>query len=207
MPRRRKAIVKTIRTIRLLRSKLISRKRIIWVASYPRSGNTWMRTILAGLFGSPIENIPDIHENPKAAFFSASEFRVKDTKVCFVKIHFNGFTTHLFPKHCDGGYENAGFIYLYRHPLDMFVSALNFLMIYRREEHFSSVASQSVRELSRSGEIDEYVAKFIDSHTIGDQAFFHMWGNALGSITLEPGSEWIDQNLWICHSYSNMRIW
>lgn len=38
-------------------------KRIIWLASYPKSGNTWMRSLLAHYF-MPVEHAPDINHLP-----------------------------------------------------------------------------------------------------------------------------------------------
>ena len=40
-----------IRTWKVNRNH-ISRKKILWIASYPKSGNTWMRAIISSLFFS-----------------------------------------------------------------------------------------------------------------------------------------------------------
>ena len=40
---------------------------ILWLASYPKSGNTWLRAYLANLFRNPPRPIP-INELPNHAF-------------------------------------------------------------------------------------------------------------------------------------------
>ncbi len=97
-----------------------TRKDIIWIASYPKCGNTWIRTILANiLFGDQksmlnIEDlIPDIDLNFNEKSYDGS------SKV-FVKTHYYfGMDFPVFRR-------TAGFIYIIRHPLDIMLSALNF---------------------------------------------------------------------------------
>lgn len=92
---------------------------ITWLASYPRSGNTWMRFLLyTYLFGeindswSVNERIPPIHRpqmvNP--------DFPGR----LLVKTHFR-----YSPMHPHLG-RTAGFVYIYRHPRDVLLSGLNY---------------------------------------------------------------------------------
>lgn len=54
--------------------------RIIWLGSYPKSGNTWMRFLLANLYFEPVESsaelssmIPDIHDSINAGHLYGDE--------------------------------------------------------------------------------------------------------------------------------------
>ena len=43
-------------------------KKIFWISSYPRSGNTWLRLILSGLFFTKdgnLENLDILKKIPK----------------------------------------------------------------------------------------------------------------------------------------------
>ncbi|MEZ6242663.1 MAG: sulfotransferase domain-containing protein [Phycisphaerales bacterium] len=96
---------------------------ITWLASYPKSGNTWVRFILYQcLFGEPKESmdinrrIPDIHrrlagdalENPGSG------------EPIFVKTHYE-----LTPKHPELA-RTARALHIIRDPRDVLLSALNY---------------------------------------------------------------------------------
>ncbi len=41
----------------------LQEKKIIWIASYPKSGNTWLRHIIAGLYNLNVHSeVPDIYQ-------------------------------------------------------------------------------------------------------------------------------------------------
>lgn len=98
---------------------------IVWLASYPRSGNTWLRFLLqAYLRGGEVNStalnaeIPDLHRkavqiNPDAA-----------DKV-LVKSHFLWSPTHAFAD------RTAGFVYVLRHPKDVLLSFLQYRKLNR----------------------------------------------------------------------------
>jgi len=93
---------------------------VVWLASYPKSGNTWLRFLLyCYLYGRPkesglvAEQIPDIHRlGPKA--LDGREGKV----LC--KTHFLPTQEHPNIK------ETRGFVYLIRNPRDILLSALNY---------------------------------------------------------------------------------
>jgi len=98
--------------------------RLVWVASYPKSGNTWVRFLLYAYFHGNPENsvdvsrfIPDIHRagNMKAA--TPTDGRL------FVKTHFA--RGPQLP-HQDRT-ERA--IYVIRHPRDAILSWLNYIKL------------------------------------------------------------------------------
>ncbi len=92
---------------------------ITWLASFPKSGNTWVRFLLyAYLFGDIRTSgdinrkIPAIHRNPKAA--------PDGDKTLFVKTHFV-----LSDKHPQLGLTDRA-VYILRHPRDILLSGLNY---------------------------------------------------------------------------------
>lgn len=104
------------------RSQKLSGIDGVWLASYPRSGNTWMRFLLTNLLYHSSANsreieqwIPDIHirTNPEDIF---------NPKVQFVKTHMK------LTEGIQKIKKFSHFIYLIRNPLDVLVSNLNYLI-------------------------------------------------------------------------------
>lgn len=96
--------------------------QIIWLASYPRSGNTWLRFLLYNLrHGAPFAShqvdkfIPSFHKGLTAEHFA-------ENRPAIVK-------THLRYRH-DMPLEEctAGAIYIYRHPMAVMASNVRFVM-------------------------------------------------------------------------------
>ncbi len=92
---------------------------IIWISSYPKSGNTWVRFFLyAWMHGTPSSSraigavIPDIHKSPSLEGFSGNRL------LC--KTHFAMGDQH------PARHMTRGFIYVLRHPRDVMLSNLNF---------------------------------------------------------------------------------
>ena len=98
---------------------------ITWLASYPKSGNTWLRFLLANIIngGMPATSlgvsklVHDIHQ-PNVPFEPA------DPEQLFIKTHFARTDRH--PRLA----ETARAVHVVRHPRDVLLSALN----YRRME-------------------------------------------------------------------------
>jgi hypothetical protein len=93
--------------------------RIFWLASYPRSGNTWLRFLIYAYLYGPIENtadvnlrIPPIHRPPPPG-------TLKSERV-ISKTHFQRTPMHPLLEH------TAGIIHIRRHPKDVLLSGLNY---------------------------------------------------------------------------------
>ena len=91
----------------------------IWLASYPKSGNTWLRFMLyAYMFGPPsasievAQRIPDLHRSVPG--------QLPPGELAMMKSHFM-----LSDKH-PGLSETTGAIHIIRNPRDVVLSALNY---------------------------------------------------------------------------------
>ena len=129
-------------------------KNLLWVASYPKSGNTWMRAILTSLFYSDdgifdFKLLPKIHQNEKLQYFdfvkdiniedykklgelptiskywAEAQERIESKKLIFFKTHSCNYC------HNNLNYTNQlktrGGIYIIRDPRDVAVSYSKFI--------------------------------------------------------------------------------
>lgn len=93
--------------------------RIFWLASYPRSGNTWLRFLLYAYLHGPIDNtadvnlrIPPIHRPLPPGTLTADRV--------ISKTHFQRTPAHPLLEH------TASVIHIRRHPKDVLLSGLNY---------------------------------------------------------------------------------
>ena len=147
------------------------KKNIFWVASYPKSGNTWMRAILTYLFfrerlkteSSWVKDlgyIPDMYKfKKKDDIYNAPEFKWKERYISLVKTH-----NYNLPYQENKDIEIVGFVYVYRHPLDVLLSAINFNFIINNSNFFYNGKPKSVDELKVTGELNLYVDDFIKNN-------------------------------------------
>ncbi|HHZ87834.1 MAG TPA: hypothetical protein EYN61_02295 [Chromatiaceae bacterium] len=134
-------------------------REITWLASYPKSGNTWMRFLLYGYFhgsvGSSAEiaaAIPDIHTLP--------DRRLPDQMMGnhLIKTHFLWNKRH--PDH-----ENTQrAIYLIRHPKDVLLSTLQyFRLLFDGEIVAESFARRFIELKGAPYWIDQGVGSLLDN--------------------------------------------
>jgi hypothetical protein len=93
---------------------------IVWLASYPRSGNTWLRFLLQSYLnageidGTRLSaDIPDIHNTPQINPDASDRLLVKSHFMWSGQRH----------PYAD---KTRGFIYILRHPKDVLLSFLNY---------------------------------------------------------------------------------
>jgi hypothetical protein len=117
-----------------------------------------MRQIIAALFFDDIKSIPDIHSRPIQEALPATLGDGRQLR--FFKSH----ACHMVGKHANQAVRHAAIIYIMRHPLDVFLSYLNYL----REDVFGKgipmpnlVSIKSVEDLIESGEIEIFLDAFI----------------------------------------------
>jgi len=101
---------------------------IIWLASYPRSGNTYLRFLLYNYYYGKVsdsrdvdEKVPDLHRNTA----------LSDENPLFVKTHYPYDSKH---PHLP---RTRGFVYLTRNPADVLLSTIRYLNILLIEQKYT----------------------------------------------------------------------
>ncbi len=136
---------------------------VIWLASYPKSGNTWLRFLLANLLfgrvaatGDLRKMIPDLHWG-----FDLGDFLGRDWML--VKTH------SLFGPEFALQERTRKVIYIVRNPLDVLVSNLNFLLLRRYDEVDKmaqgmgpNVDKAEMNKIVAQIYVDEYIAALGD---------------------------------------------
>ena len=119
--------------------------KVVWLASYPRSGNTWLRFLLYNYFwGEPSHSsqvalrIPDLHKVQERE--PALELGLRENvSRMLIKTH-----APLLAQHPLLNYT-AGFVYLMRHPRDVLLSLINYHALSNEE------AIEFARQFIRTG--------------------------------------------------------
>ncbi|MGH6891515.1 MAG: sulfotransferase domain-containing protein [Dongiaceae bacterium] len=114
--------------------------KVVWIASYPRSGNTWLRFLLASLIRrEAIANsaqvqalIPDIHEG-------VAGIHLWGKRTTLIKTHW-AFSPDLPLRE-----DTAGVIQLVRHPIDTLESNQNYAMNRAGERHERATPEERAR--------------------------------------------------------------
>lgn len=110
-------------------------RNVLWICSYPKSGNTWVHEVLrtAGKkWGFPrgSMDIYDMQSSGQRPEICVPVLKSVSSEPCYVlKTHSpfkNNGAIHSF---ADMPLETVGFIYLYRNPLDLLLSYINFTRI------------------------------------------------------------------------------
>ncbi|MGH7037821.1 MAG: sulfotransferase domain-containing protein [Stellaceae bacterium] len=112
--------------------------QIIWLASYPRSGNTWLRFLLYNLHqGAPFAShqvdklIPSFHRGVAAEHFAGDRPTIVKTHLCY--------RPDMPLDEC-----TAGAIYIYRHPMAVMASNVRYVMRLVPYEEFSLAARRAL---------------------------------------------------------------
>lgn len=118
-------------------------KCIVWIASYPKSGNTWLRFLVCNLVFGPVESAamlnemaPDLHELPKLPELTG--------QLQLMKTHYG------YSRALPLAARTAAAVYVTRDPADVMIS--NF--------HYSQRRGASTGD---SGSFDRYVSAFIEA--------------------------------------------
>ncbi len=123
--------------------------RVVWLASYPKSGNTWVRFMLGNLvFGRAASSgeignqVPDIHERIRGEHLFGRHLLI-------VKTHWKYWTGLPLRE------DTVGVIYVLRHPVDVLESCQNFGML-RSGRLRQTKTAEELRAIS-----DQWVDDFI----------------------------------------------
>lgn len=132
----------------------LRKPKAIWLASYPRSGNRWLRSLIAyimtsGAFiSSPQDKveqvIPDIHKGTPSKEYLKSRFPI--------------IKTHWLPQSSPTkGFKALSAVYLYRNPADVLVSS------YKHLINMGELDGAELTNLQESREFQEYAKQFIEN--------------------------------------------
>ena len=163
---------------------------IIWLASYPKSGNTWVRSFLSAYYYSSdgkftFELLKKIKQFPSKEFFDQkllsvdeasqnwmiAQKKIKDKKkICFLKTHNvngafkgNSFTTTEF---------TAGAIYIVRDPRNVLTSVMN---------HYSLSESDGLKMMNS---VYRNLRDENDNDNYSNYSFISSWSNNYNSWKL-----------------------
>lgn len=163
---------------------------IIWLASYPKSGNTWVRSFLSAYYYSndgkfTFELLKKIKQFPSKEFFDRkllsveeasqnwmiAQKKIKDKKkICFLKTHNvngafkgNSFTTTEF---------TAGAIYIVRDPRNVLTSVMN---------HYSLSESDGLKMMNS---VYRNLRDENDNDNYSNYSFISSWSNNYNSWKL-----------------------
>jgi sulfotransferase family protein len=137
-----------------------------WIASYPRSGNTLVRVALSRiLLPLPSEAQKRLDENfpeyvrGKPLPPEGTAFPGAAGDVVFLK-------THCPDPAARAQFPFAGAVYLVRHPVDVFLSGMNYLYLEHQKIpgfrlFFGEDGPQPVERLAQRGRLDDYLDRFV----------------------------------------------
>jgi len=99
---------------------------IVWIASYPKSGNTWLRFLLANYLAGPIDQSARVEELVPDLMRGTNLLPVLAARpAVYSKTHYLWSPLHPFAKHTDRA------IVIVRHPKDVLLSNLNYRWLDR----------------------------------------------------------------------------
>ncbi|WP_158512733.1 sulfotransferase domain-containing protein [Sphingobium sp. SYK-6] len=137
--------------------------QVYWIASYPRSGNTFLRIVLHRLFFDARSNLlddrlPEYDPGNSIEFIAKAERISESTGVVWGKTH--------APAPLESpSVKTRGACYIYRHPLDVFLSGLNYIYLQadnsRFREYFIEGIPKSVKQIAHDGELGHYFDLFL----------------------------------------------
>ena len=128
------------------------------VASYPKSGNTWVRHIISSMINKNYKSLqeytPSMHTKDLAQEFQLS-WNGKDCSII---------KTHHYRQHPNlHDIDIQGSIYIVRNPMDVLLSSLNFLFLEKKEKAFKDNQLKTVEQIVSDGELAYYIEQFIEA--------------------------------------------
>lgn len=145
--------------------------KVIGLYSFPKSGNTWVRHILTSALGqkNPKHAIPDIYKDS----IWQNPIPLNGDKITIYKSHSKTEMTEAQGRK----FKNNHVIYIVRHPLDVFLSQLNYLSDNVMKQAHTALPCQSVDDIISRDHMDLYFGAFCTFGTL--QPEFHNAGSWL----------------------------
>lgn len=131
--------------------------RVLWLYSYPKTGSTWVRRVIQEILApelSPFEAISSVqHILPT----DPVRFDIWNAETAIFKTH----NPPGYPAAGRDALENSGYISVYRHPLDVLLSSLNYSFIKGEGRIFKDGILKNVDQIIEDDEIGHYISQFI----------------------------------------------
>ena len=147
------------------------------IYSFPKSGNTWMREIIRGVFdqtGDTNDIVPDVYQ--KGIDGKVME-NSKGEQWVFYKSHSQKELT----RYQGDAVKNDLIIYITRNPFDVFCSQLNYLLRgFDPGKGGIQLASESIDEAKESGLVSDYFSSFLVFGTL--MPFFKDAGSWMSNV-------------------------
>jgi len=165
-------------------SEVSMKTRRCGIYSFPKSGNTWMREVIRGLFRAN-ENIndvvPDIYEK---GLTGQTLINNRNERWCFYKSH----SAKELINYQGTAVTNDLIIYIIRNPLDVFCSQLNYLLKgFSPTRGGMQLGCTSIDEAKNEGLINDFFSAFIVFGTL--MPYFHDAGS-----WMENARFWIEKS-------------
>jgi hypothetical protein len=131
-----------------MKAERLPAEAVVWIASYPKSGNTWVQTVIrrAGQpFGFPngdLDVYKMIREGRQPEVVGGIRPEVTGARATVLKTH-SRYTPKREP-HFQLQLKSAGFVYVMRNPLDMLLSYINFTRLQYEKRRDSSEYRQTL---------------------------------------------------------------
>ena len=148
---------------------------VIWVSSYPKSGNTWMRFVLAHLLSGDVKSSVDVDMLIPEAIMG-SRFKLPELQTVLLKTHWKMDLSLPMMS------NTLGFIYLVRNPLDVMLSQFHFNML-RNYKLYREKSNSEIKALKNL-----YVKTFIQyqgNPLVGDGGGNSSWVENISSWTTQ----------------------
>ena len=101
--------------------------QIVWLASYPKSGNTWLRFIIANLILGKVESSDAVRQLVPDFHVAINWQHLRGNRALIVKTHLKYFDKLPLRE------DTKAVVYIVRNPLDVVVSALNYSSLIHGE--------------------------------------------------------------------------
>lgn len=124
--------------------------KIVWIASYPRSGNTWIRFLLANLLYKPVEYSDEIEELIPNIHLGIRADQLHRRAITLIKTHW-GHVPELPLRE-----DTIGVIYVLRNPIDVLASSIRHYVLKSDESIPRDTVEQRLQKLRAW--IDHYIA-------------------------------------------------
>ncbi len=125
---------------------------VVWLASYPRSGNTWVRFLLANLLAGPIAHSAEMEQHVPDLHWTVPEIDPGAPFVC-IKTHHLPDVVADSPHLRGRPVVSAGIILLVRHPVPVMASDLRYFL-----ERVRFDPAHSSREAQAEAFVSHWVA-------------------------------------------------